>query len=240
MKFLQPGFNYKATLKLALVSASSLFLLTPSVKAVPANNSEQLNPQPQICPSAKLLPKRSFDTAKYSVYICRGDNNNALGYYVRISKTDNSKITVPVTSTTGETYIASKGEIAYAVTPYELQVIKNRRVVLKERVNNAIAGDGQALAKGCPQGENIFGEAETKSFIVYICGSNLPTNYIAITRSGNRRIAVPLSSYNSKGVPETSQYIAVSGDIRYFLTRKVLKISDNGKTIIKEKVLHWN
>jgi hypothetical protein len=240
MKFLQPGFNYKATLKLALVSASSLFLFIPSLKALPANNSEQLNPQPQICPSAKLLPKRSFDTAKYSVYICRGDNNNALGYYVRISKTDNSKITVPVTSTTGETYIASKGEIAYAVTPYELQVIKNRRVVLKERVNNAIAGNGQPLAKGCPQGENIFGEAETKSFIVYICGNNLPTNYIAITRSGNRRIAVPLSSYNSKGTPETSQYIAVSGDIRYFLTRKVLKISDNGKTIIKEKVLHWN
>ncbi len=240
MKFLQPGFNCKGIFKLALLGATSLFLLTPSVKALPANNSEQLNLQPQICPSAKLLPKRSFDTAKYSVYICRGDNNNALGYYVRISKTDNSKITVPVSSTTGETYIASKGEIAYAVTPYELQVIKNRRVVLKERVNNAIAGDGQPLAKGCPEGENIFGEAETKSFIVYICGSNLPTNYIAITRSGNRRIEVPLSSYNFKGVPETSQYIAVNGDIRYLLTRKVLRISDNGQTVIKEKVLHWN
>jgi hypothetical protein len=240
MKFLQTGFNYKDTLKLALLSATSLFLLTPSVKAVPTNNSQQLNPQPQICPSAKLLPKRSFDTTKYSVYICRGDNNNALGYYVRISKTDNSKITVPVSSTTGETYIASKGEIAYAVTPYELQVIKNRRVILKERVNNAIAGDGQPLAKACPEGENIFGEAETKSFIVYICGSNFPTNYIAITRSGNRRIAVPLSSYNPKGVPEASQYIAVNGDIRYILTRKVLRISNNGQTVIKEKVLRWN
>jgi hypothetical protein len=240
MKFLQTGFNYKDTLKLALLSATSLFLLTPSVNALSANNSQQLNPQPQICPLAKLLPKRSFDTAKYFVYICRGDNNNALGYYVRISKTDNSKITVPVSSTTGETYIASKGEIAYAVTPYELQVIKNRRVILKERVNNAIAADGQPLAKGCPEGENIFGEAETKSFIIYICGSNLPTNYIAVTRSGNRRIAVPLSSYNSKGAPEASQYIAVNGDIRYVLTRKVLRISDNGQTIIKEKVLHWN
>jgi hypothetical protein len=234
MKILQTGFNYKDTLKLALLSATSLFLLTPSVNALPTNNSQQ------ICPLAKLLPKRSFDTTKYSVYICRGDNKNALGYYVRISKTDNSKITVPVSSTTGETYIASKGEIAYAVTPYELQVIKNRRVILKERVNNAIAGDGQSLTKACPEGENIFGEAETKSFIIYICGSNLPANYIAITRSGNRRIAVPLSSYNSKGTPEASQYIAVNGDIRYFLTRKVLRISDNGQTIIKEKVLRWN
>lgn len=239
MKFLQIQFNCKGTFKLALLGATSLFLLTPSVKALPTNNSEQLN-SPQICPSVKLLPKRSFDTAKYSVYICRGDNQNALGYYVRISKTDNSKITVPVTSTTGETYIASKGEIAYAVTQYELQVIKNKRVVLKERVNNAIAGDGQPLAKGCPEGENIFGEAETKSFIVYICGSNLPTNYIAITRSGNRRIAVPLSSYDSKEEPQANQYIAVNGDIRYVLTPKVLRISDNGQTIIKEKVLRWN
>jgi hypothetical protein len=239
MKFLQIQFNCKGTLKLALLSASSLFLLTPSVKALPTNNLEQLNSL-EICPSAKLRPKRSFDTAKYSVYICRGDNQNALGYYVRISKTDGSKITAPVSSTTGETYIASKGEIAYAITPYELQVIKNRRVVLKERVNKAIAGDGQALAKGCPEGENIFGEAETKSFIVYICGSNLPSNYIAISRSGNRRMAVPLSSYNSKDAPEANQYIAVNGDIRYVLTRKVLRISDNGQTIIKEKVLRWN
>ncbi|MBD0265551.1 MAG: hypothetical protein ICV78_23375, partial [Tolypothrix sp. Co-bin9] len=190
MKFLQIQFNCKGTFKLALLGATYLFLLTASVKALPTNNLEQLN-SPKICPSVKLLPKRTFDTAKYSVYICRGDNQNALGYYVRISKIDNSKITVPVSSTTGETYIASKGEIAYAITPYELQVIKNRRVILRERVNNAIAGDGQPLAKGCPEGENIFGEAETKSFIVYICGSNLPTNYIAITRSGNRRIAVP-------------------------------------------------
>jgi hypothetical protein len=239
MKFLQIKFNCKAYLKVPLLSVISLFLHTPSTKALPRNNLKQLN-SPQICPSAKLLPKRSFDTAKYSVYICRGDNQNALGYYVRISKTDNSKITVPVSSTTGETYIASKGEIAYAITPYELQVIKNKRVVLKERVNKAIAGDGQPLAKGCPEGENIFGEAETKSFIVYICGSNLPINYIAITRSGNRRIAVPLSSYNSKEEPQANQYIAVNGDIRYVLTPKVLRISDNGQTIIKEKVLRWN
>lgn len=235
MNFLQPGFNYKATIKLALLTVTSLFLLTPSVKAV--EQSTALSQQ--VCPSAKLLPKRTFDTAKYSVYICRGDNANALGYYVRVAKTDGSHITIPVSSRSGETYIAIKGEIAYAVTPYELQIIKNRRIILKERVNSAVAGDGQPLERGCPEGENIFGEAETKSFIVYICGVNLPSNYVAITRNGNRRLAVPLESYNSKGA-EASRYVAVNADIRYVLTRKVLRVSRNGETLVKEKVLRWN
>jgi hypothetical protein len=241
MNFCKSIFNCTNVVNLALVGITSLlFFLQKQATAANTQRESALPTQQQVCPSANLRPKRSFDTPKYSVYICRGDNQNALGYYVRISKTDGGNITIPVSRTNGETYIAVKGEVGYAITPYELVVTKKNRVILRERVNSAVAGDGQPLARGCPEGQNIFAEAETKSFIIYICGAGTPTSYVAIARNGNTRISVPLQSYNASQGTESSRFAAVNGEIRYILTRKVLKVSQGDRTIVKEKVLRWN
>jgi hypothetical protein len=249
MNFLQNRFNYVGVLKLTLINAIWLSFAL-SVKAIPINNSNDfytIDNQPKVCPSANLLPKRRFDTAKYSIYICRGDKVNSLGYYVRISKSDGSNMTVPVSSNTGETYVAVKDQSAYAVTPYEMIATKNNRLILREKVVNAIAGNGQSLASACPEGQNPLVEAQTKSFLVYICVGDPDASYVAIARNADaygqrsyRKITLPLQSYNSHPQTKTKQYVAVMGDTRYVLTSKVLKVSQNGRTVIKEKVLHWN
>jgi hypothetical protein len=240
MNFLQN--NYVGAFKLALISAIWL-LFAPLAKAIPTNNTNDfstLDSQEKVCPSANLLPKRRFDTAKYSIYICRGDKHNSLGYYVRISKTDGTNMTLPVSSNNSETYVAVQGNAAYAVTPYEMIATKNNRLILREKVVNAIAGNGQPLAKACPGGQNPLVEAQTRSFLIYICGGGTDASYVAIARNGDRKITLPLQSNNSQLQTGAQQYVAVLGDTRYVLTSKVLKVSQDGRIVIKEKVLHWN
>jgi hypothetical protein len=252
MNYLQLNVTHTVTLRLAFVGLSSLWLLTPFPKAqvieagdiLKKSKNYQLQPaQEQVCPSANLIPKRSFHTAKDYIYICRGERDDSLGYYVRISKNGGNKITVPISSKNGETYVAIQGELTYMVSPYELVITKLSKggsVSFREKVNSAIAADGKPLARGCPDGNTTFVEAKTKNFIVYICGREIPSSCVAVARQGNQKITIPLQSYNSRRGIEDSQFIAVNGDIRYLLTRNALKVSRDGKTIIKEKVLYWN
>ncbi|WP_407886745.1 hypothetical protein [Scytonema sp. NUACC26] len=110
-----------------------------------STNFPALPAQEKVCPSSRLLPKRSFETDKYLVYICRGEKAGSLGYYVRVSKTEGGKTTIPVTQANGETYVAIKDELAHAINPYELIVIKRGRLILKEKVRSAFKADGQPL-----------------------------------------------------------------------------------------------
>ncbi|MFQ4144753.1 hypothetical protein [Chlorogloeopsis sp. ULAP02] len=252
MNFLQLDVAHAVTLQLIVVSVSSLWLLTPFSKSQVKETGNILKnskiyqlktAQTQVCPSGNLIPKRTFYTAKDYIYICRGERHNSLGYYIKISKNGSNKITVPISSKNGETYVAIQGEITYMVTPYELVITKLSKggsVTFKEKVNSAIDADGKPLARGCPNGNTTFVEAKTKNFIVYICGRELPNSYVAVTRQGNDTITIPLQSYKFHIGIENSQFIAVNGDIRYLLTRNALKVSRDGKTIIKEKVLYWN
>jgi hypothetical protein len=48
---------------------------------------------------------------------------------------------------------------------------------------------------------------------------------------------VPLSNSQSQA---ENKYIAVQGDTSYVLTRNVLRVSQNGQIVVKEKVLRWN
>jgi hypothetical protein len=248
MIFLQSKFNYHLASNFALASTTCLLSLTslanPIIKpdksqAETVNISEQ-----QICPSVNLRPKRTFDTAKYRVHICRGNKENPLGYYVRFSRDDDNKMTIPVSRVNGETYIAIKGVLVYTVTPYDMVVRKlidkQSRVIQRERVNRAIDGDGQALTRGCPDGNNTFVEAETRSFLIYICGAQYPLSYIAIARDSNEKMTIPLQNYNPSRGTKANSYLATKGNIQCILTQNVLKISQDGRTIIKEKVLRWN
>jgi hypothetical protein len=195
--------------------------------------------QNKVCPSTNLLPIRSFNTAKYYVYICRGDNQNPLGYYIRIPKNLDNKITVPVTQKNGESYIAVKNEVAYKITPYEMVINKRGRIILREKVIDVVKANGQSVAKGCPEGNNTFAQAETKSFFIYICGNENPSNYVSVTRNSNQKINLPLQKSNQNNA-KTNRYIAINGNIRFVLTNKVLRVSRNGKNIVKEKVMRWD
>lgn len=241
MILLKQNFNYTKAFKVAFLSSAYMLLLTASnVLAKEVKNPEEKPIFSQnVCPTSNLLPKRSFDTEKYQVYICRGDQRHSLGYYVRIPKSG-GKFTIPVTSKRGETYIAQRGGARYSINPYEMLAIKENRVVLQEEVRYAVSADGKPLKKGCPQGKNTFVKAETKSFITYICGESIPSSYIAILRNGTV-INLPLQIYKSSGKSDisNSKYLANQGNISYTLTREALRISQSGRTMIKEKVLKW-
>ncbi|PLZ04510.1 hypothetical protein [Fischerella thermalis] len=255
MSFLQFRLYHKGSLKLAFVSLSCLLFFSPLAKTQAEIKKEStlvsnLNhsliqlTQKQVCPSAQLLPKRIFETDKYYVYICRGDEKSSLGYYVQIYKNSGSKIIIPISNKVGEAYFAKDTGVIYTVTPYELVVTKfskRNSLVLREKVNNAIAADGQSLTKGCPEGNTSFVEAATKNYIVYICGREMPDTYIALTKNGTSIITLPLlSNYNSSAKAEDSEYIAIKGKTRYLLNRKMLRVSRDGRNLVKEKVLYWH
>ncbi len=235
--------------KLALVSAIFLCNIKSSIatktfdktnKNIDKSIQYSIKPvQDKVCPSENLLPIRYFKTEKYYVYICRGDKKNPLGYYVRIPKNLDNKIAVPIKRKSREIYIAVNKELAYIITPYEMVIIKRSRTILREKVISAVKANGQSLAKGCPEGNNTFAKAETKSFFVYICGSSNPSSYISVARKSNIIINLPLKKSNQNGL-KANQYVAINGDIRFHLTDKVLRVSRNGRNIVKEKVLRWD
>lgn len=249
MNIFQSEYTHRKAMRLALVSVVLLFNIKSSTAQIPRVKQNKSNdllsntfiqpPKSQICPSANLLPIRSFKTPKYYVYICRGDNKNSLGYYVLIPKSLDNKITVPIIKKARETYIAINKELSYKITPYEMVVNKRGRIVLREKVISAVKANGQSLAKGCPEDNNTFAKAETKSFFIYICGNSNPSNYVSITRKTNIKINLPLQQKLNQNGLKASRYIATNGNIRFILTDKVLRVSRKGQNIVKEKVLGW-
>jgi hypothetical protein len=248
MIFFNSELSRRKALQSALVSSILLFNMKSSLANLNVEKSTENSdysakksfqiPKNKVCPSANLLPIRSFSTAKYYVYICRGDNKNMMGYYVRIPKNLDNKITVPINKKARETYIARNGEVAYIITPYEMVITKRGRIIHRERVITAVQANGKALAKGCLEGNNTFARAETKNFFIYICGSDNPNSYVSVTRKSNRRVNLPLIKSNQNDV-KANRYIATNGDIRFVLTDKVLRVSRGNRNVVKEKVLKW-
>ncbi|MGB3638667.1 MAG: hypothetical protein WBA39_13995 [Rivularia sp. (in: cyanobacteria)] len=248
MRFFNRELARRKALQSTLVSSILLFNMKSSLanqnleekaKNTDSANKESLQlAKNKICPSANILPIRSFNTAKYYVYICRGDNKNMQGYYVRIPKNLDNKITVPITRKARETYTAIKGEVAYIITPYEMFITKRGRIIHREKVITAVQANGKSLAKGCPEGNNTFARAETKNFFIYICGSENPSSYVSVTRKSNRIVNLPLTLGNQNDA-KANRYIATNGNIRFVLTNKVLRVSRGGRNVVKEKVLKW-
>lgn len=88
----------------------------------------------------------------------------------------------------------------------------------------------QSLA--CPEnsGGSQFVTAETKNFLVYICGGDLPNTYVGVAKNRNRGgIILPLRSYTN------DRFVAVNGNVRYTLTRNELIVTQNGRVILRER-----
>lgn len=97
-----------------------------------------------------------------------------------------------------------------------------------------------AQIQGCSETQSTFVQAETRSFFVYICGGDNPGSYIGVAKNGNGSITLPLQSYNPRGGPKASQFVAVNDNTRYILTRNELIVIQGRRTIVSERVLRWN
>lgn len=206
--------------------------------------NQSFNSQTNLCPAANLLPKRTFETAQYRIHICRGEKASSLGYYVSMNKNGSNnptkEITLPVNKVIGETYIAINSETAYAITPYELIVAKNGNILQTERVITAYSGDGKSIAWNCLEGESRLVEAETKNFMVLICSGDNANNYVAIDKKTNKKIVLPLLNENLSETREAIQYVAVNGNVIYVITPRQLRVTLNGKTVLRERILRWD
>ena len=232
-------------LKLSLVSASTLLFLIPSLgaTALTRNFSNSAKDISQIrdsslvaqanCPSRRSRVDRTFETPNYYVTICSGDGRNSLGYYVGAAKDGSGGITVPLTRRSGDRYIAANRDTIYAVTPYQLRVSRNGRTILNERIL-AVSSDDTFSSRGCRNRESTFVTAETASYVISICGGDLPGSYVGESKTGSGRIRLPLQRYGR------DRYVAVNGNTRYVLTRNELRVTQNGETILRETVRNWN
>lgn len=77
--------------------------------------------------------------------------------------------------------------------------------------------------------------AETRNFLVYICGINgRPSMYVAVDKNGRLGgIILPLRSYNSR------QFVAANGNIHYILTAQELIVIEGRRIILRERVTRW-
>lgn len=88
-----------------------------------------------------------------------------------------------------------------------------------------------AQAAVCPQnsGGSLFVAAETRNFLVYICGGDLPNTYVGVAKNGTTgSISLPLQSYTR------DRFVAVNRNTRYTLTRNELIVSQNGRVVRRE------
>lgn len=244
---MQPKFNPTQALKLAILGASSLLFFAPSlgaVEAIKSSNNSQQTVSPTSggdrsfliaqanCPSRRSRVDRTFETPNYYISICSGDALNSLGYYIGSAKNGSSGITVPLTRRSGDRYIAANGNTLYAVTPDELRVTRNGSIILSERILSA--GGDSSQGRGCRNRESTFVTAETANFIVSICGGDFPGTYVGESKNGTGRIRLPLQRY------QRDRFVASNGDTRYTLTPNELRVTENGRTIVREPILRWN
>jgi hypothetical protein len=242
---MQTKFTNSKVLNLALASASALLFLVPSLSATALtrnlNNSEKDSSQTRDsfliaqanCPLRNSRVDRTFETPNYYVTICSGDSRNSLGYYVGAAKDGSGGITVPLTRRSGDRYIAANGNTIYAVTPTELRVSRNGRTILNERIF-AATGDDSVSSRRCRNRESTFVTAETANYVITICGGDLPGTYIGESKNGSGRIRLPLQSYGR------DRFVAVNGDTRYVLTPNELRVTQNGRIILRETIRNWN
>jgi hypothetical protein len=88
----------------------------------------------------------------------------------------------------------------------------------------------------CVAGTTLHIAAQTQNYFIQICKTNSDTAKLIFNpRSGqvfNRTIvSIPLTS--------TQQFVGVSGNTRYFLNAKILRVVKNNRLVIREKILKW-
>ncbi len=87
----------------------------------------------------------------------------------------------------------------------------------------------------CPPSTNLYRAAVTRHFSVQICAAQGGGNWTyVIFRNGAENIVYLPTMSNSGSV-----FVAGEGNMRYLLTQKLLRITQNSQIIINEPVLQW-
>ena len=117
--------------------------------------------------------------------------------------------------------LSSMAEAASVKTPTDnlLGNLSSNNILIAQETNT------------CPpkSGGSLFVSAETRRFLVYICGGDNPNTYVSIAKTGGQGITLPLKSYNR------NQFVAVNGDTTYILTRSELLVRQKGRVILRER-----
>jgi hypothetical protein len=91
----------------------------------------------------------------------------------------------------------------------------------------------QATNSNCPSGKKTFVTAETKNFLIYICGDDRPTEYIGMAKNGGSSISLPISA----AAPD--RFIIKNSNVTYILTPQFLTITENGKTLQQDSIKEY-
>jgi hypothetical protein len=82
----------------------------------------------------------------------------------------------------------------------------------------------------CPDGTKILYRATSKSYLMYICGTKMPTHYVGLSKDGSQGITLRLRYY------DRTQFSADNGETNYTIAANRLIIRKDSKIIYQEKI----
>jgi hypothetical protein len=82
----------------------------------------------------------------------------------------------------------------------------------------------------CPDGTKILYRATSKSYLMYICGTKMPTHYVGLSKDGAQGITLRLRYY------DRTQFSADNGETNYTIAANRLIIRKDSKIIYQEKI----
>jgi hypothetical protein len=82
----------------------------------------------------------------------------------------------------------------------------------------------------CPDGTKILYRATSKSYLMYICGTRMPTHYVGLSKDGSQGITLRLRYY------DRTQFSADNGETNYTIAADRVIIRKDSKIIYQEKI----
>jgi hypothetical protein len=105
------------------------------------------------------------------------------------------------------------------------------------KVNTAMNGLANTIAEVsndknliCPDRTKILYRATSKSYLMYICGTKIPTHYVGLSKDGSQGITLRLRYY------DRTQFSADNGETNYTIAANQLVIRKDSKIIYQEKI----
>ncbi|WP_310486683.1 hypothetical protein [Chamaesiphon sp. VAR_69_metabat_338] len=90
-----------------------------------------------------------------------------------------------------------------------------------------VSGDNSLV---CPDGTKILYRATSKSYLMFICGTKMPTHYVGLSKDGSQGITLRLRYY------DRTQFSADNGETNYTIAANRLIIRKDSKIIYQEKI----
>ena len=106
--------------------------LASLVSLIPAQASQPLQIAQAACPRA--MPLLYYVTATYQISICIGQDGSQFYRGVERANPENSINLFELSETGEHAYLATNGNVSYAISPQQLTVTQNGKVIWQEPV----------------------------------------------------------------------------------------------------------